>query len=48
MALGQVFLVVAIVLFVIDGFMWWMPNAPWTSRLTPLGLAFFAAHVLVT
>jgi len=48
MATGQILLVIAIVLFVIDGFMWWMPNAPWTSRLTPIGLAFFAASFLVT
>lgn len=47
MALGLVFLVVAIVLFVIDGFLWWMPNAPFTGRLTSIGLAFFAAHFLV-
>ena len=37
------FLIVAICLFVLDALLWWMPNAPWSGRLTPLGLAFFAA-----
>lgn len=43
----QAFLIVAIVLFLIDGVIWWTPNSPnWGSRLTPLGLAFFAASFL--
>ena len=41
------FLIVAIVLFAIDALLWWAPNAPWTGRLTPLGLAFFAGAFVV-
>lgn len=37
------FLIVAIILFVLDALIWWVPNPPFTGRLTPLGLAFFAA-----
>lgn len=36
------FLLVAIILFVLDGLLYWAPNAPWGGRLTPIGLAFFA------
>jgi hypothetical protein len=43
----QAFLIVAVILFILDGLLWWVPNPPWTGRLTPLGLAFFAASFLV-
>jgi hypothetical protein len=41
------FLIVAVVLFALDALLYWAPSAPWTGRLTPLGLAFFAAAFLV-
>jgi hypothetical protein len=41
------FLIVAIILFLIDGLLYWAPNPPWSGRLTPLGLAFFAASFAV-
>ena len=44
--MAEAFLIVAIILFVIDAILWWAPSAPWTGRLTPLGLAFFAASFL--
>jgi hypothetical protein len=43
----QAFLIVAVILFLLDAFLYWAPNAPWGGRLTPLGLAFFAAAGLV-
>jgi hypothetical protein len=43
----EAFLIVAIILFVIDGVVPWMAAPqPWAGRLTPLGLAFFAAAFL--
>jgi len=42
----EAFLIVAVILFVLDALLFWFPNAPWTGRLTPLGLAFFAASFL--
>ena len=42
----EAFVIVAVILFLIDALLWWVPNAPFTSRLTPLGLAFFAASFL--
>lgn len=45
--LHTAFLIVAVVLFVLDAFLYWAPNPPWSGRLTPLGLAFFAASFLV-
>jgi hypothetical protein len=42
----EAFLLVAVILFVIDGVMWWVPNAPYTGRLQSIGLAFFAASFL--
>lgn len=42
-----ILLIVAIVLFVIDAIVWWVPGqSPWGSKLTPAGLAFFAASFL--
>ncbi len=41
------FLIVAIILFLLDALIWWIPNSPFTGRLTPLGLAFFAASFAV-
>lgn len=41
------FLIVAVILFVIDALVYWVPNPPWGGRLTPLGLAFFAASFAV-
>lgn len=47
MATDQILLVIAIVLFVLDSLFWWVATAePYRSRLTPLGLAFFAASFL--
>jgi hypothetical protein len=42
------FLIVAIVLFVLDAVLYWAPSPPWSGRLTPLGLAFFAASFVVS
>lgn len=42
------FLIVAIILFILDGLVYWLPNTPWGGRLTPLGLAFFAASFAVS
>jgi hypothetical protein len=42
----EAFLIVAIILFIIDGVVPWMSAQPWAGRLTPLGLAFFAASFL--
>lgn len=42
----EAFLIVSVILFLIDGVLWWMPTPPFTGRLTPLGLAFFAASFL--
>jgi hypothetical protein len=42
----EAFLIVAVILFVIDAVMWWMPNVPYAGRLQSLGLAFFAASFL--
>ena len=44
----QAFLIVAVILFVLDALLWWVPNPPWTGRMTPLGLGFFAASFLVS
>ena len=44
------FLIVAVILFVLDALLWWVPtatNPPWAGRLQSLGLAFFAASFLV-
>jgi hypothetical protein len=42
----EAFVIVAVILFILDALLWWVPNAPWTNRLTPLGLVFFAASFL--
>lgn len=42
------FLIVAIILFVLDALFFWVSNPPWGGRLTPLGLAFFAASFAVS
>lgn len=42
----EAFLLVSIILFVIEAVIWWTPNATYGGRLTPLGLAFFAASFL--
>ena len=42
------FLIVAVVLFVLDFLLYAVPNPPWSGRLQPLGLAFFAASFLVS
>jgi hypothetical protein len=42
----EAFIIVAVILFVLDAVLFWVPTAPWTGRLTPLGLAFFAASFL--
>jgi hypothetical protein len=43
----EAFLIVAVILFAIDSVVLWMPTPPWpASRLTPLGLGFFAASFL--
>lgn len=41
------FLVVAVILFVLDALLYWAPSPPWSGRLTPLGLAFFAGSFAV-
>lgn len=43
----QAFLIVAVVLFVLDFLLGAWPNPPWSGRLSPLGLAFFAGAFLV-
>ena len=45
-AMREAFLIVSILLFIIDAVFWWMPTPPFTGRLTPLGLAFFASSFL--
>jgi hypothetical protein len=42
----EAFLIVAVILFVLDAVLWWVPNAPWGGRLQSVGLAFFAAAFL--
>ena len=42
------FLYVAIILFLLDALLWWVPSPPFTGRLTPLGIAFFAASFAVS
>lgn len=42
------FLIVAVILFVLDALIYWVPTSPWHGRLTPLGLAFFAASFAVS
>ncbi len=42
----EAFIIVAVILFVLDAILYWVPNAPWGGRLTALGLAFFAASFL--
>lgn len=42
------FLYVAIILFLLDALLWWVPSPPFTGRLTPLGLAFFVASFVVS
>ena len=43
----EAFLIVAIILFLIDGVVPWLGQPqPWAGRLTPIGLAFFAASFL--
>jgi hypothetical protein len=42
----EAFIIVAVILFVIEAVIWWVPNATYGGRLTPLGLAFFAASFL--
>jgi hypothetical protein len=42
----EAFIIVAVILFVIEAILWWTPNASYGGRLTPLGLAFFAASFL--
>ncbi|HET9540490.1 MAG TPA: hypothetical protein VFQ46_07815 [Candidatus Limnocylindria bacterium] len=43
----EAFLIVSIILFVIEAVVWWTPNATnYGGRLSPLGLAFFAASFL--
>jgi len=39
-------LIVAIILFVLDFLLYVVPTPPWAGRLSPLGLAFFAASFL--
>ena len=42
----EAFIIVAVILFVIEAILWWTPNSSYGGRLTPLGLAFFAASFL--
>ena len=42
----EAFVIVAVILFIIEAVLWWTPNPAWGGRLTPLGLAFFAASFL--
>jgi hypothetical protein len=42
----EAFIIVAVILFVLDGILNAMPTPPWSGRLTPFGLAFFAASFL--
>jgi hypothetical protein len=42
----EAFIIVAVILFVLDAVLYWLPNAPYGGRLLPLGLAFFAASFL--
>jgi hypothetical protein len=42
----EAFVIVAVILFLIDALLWWMPSPAWTGRLTPLALAFLAASFL--
>jgi hypothetical protein len=42
----EAFIIVAVILFILDALLFWLPNAPWTGRLIPIGLAFFAASFL--
>jgi hypothetical protein len=46
--LKTAFLIVAVILFLIDALLYWIPNQTFGSRLTPLGLAFFAGSFLVS
>ena len=40
------FVIVAIVLFIIDSFAYWVPAGTWGGRLQSVGLAFFAASFI--
>jgi hypothetical protein len=42
----EAFIIVALILFLLDAVLWWVPTAPWGGRLIPLGLAFFTASFL--
>ena len=43
----EAFVIVALILFVIDAFVYWTPTGEaYRGRLLPLGLAFFAASFL--
>ena len=42
----EAFIIVAVILFIIEAVLWWAPAGNWNGRLTPLGLAFFAASFL--
>jgi hypothetical protein len=43
----EAFLIVAVILFVIDGVMWWTAQgATYGGRLQSIGLAFFAASFM--
>jgi hypothetical protein len=44
----QAFLIVAVILFILDALIYWIPGTPWSGRLLPLGLAFFAASFAVS
>lgn len=42
-------LIVAVILFVLDFVLYWVPTPPpWAGRFVPLGLAFFAASFVVS
>jgi len=42
----EAFVIVAVILFLIDAILPWLSSPPWSGRLSPLGLAFFAASFL--
>jgi hypothetical protein len=42
----EAFIIVAVILFVLDAVLYWVPSAPYGGRLQSIGLAFFAASFL--
>jgi len=44
----EAFIIVAVVLFVLDAVLWWVPSPSYGGRLIPIGLAFFAASFLAS